>query len=222
MAAAPTPSATIYLLYPPALRPYAQLMAGCAQEHPEATLFLSEISTLRAPQNNQEILLSLGNPEFDLDGLSVFQLGVDRLAIIANSQNPVDSLTPDDIKAIFTTASPVWPASGEAVNVWVYPSGDDLRTLFDMLALQGGKVTSQAWLAPNPQAMLEAISADPLAVGYLLASWLDSAPKEQREAIKDIPVEGDLAQQLIQPLLAITTSHPEDLIRTLLLCLQGK
>jgi hypothetical protein len=72
---------------------------------------------------------------------------------------------------------------------------------------------ANALLAPNPAAMFEAIAADPLAVGYIPASWLD-------KDIQIITIEVELQDAFTQPILALSVREPEGSLRTYLACLQ--
>jgi hypothetical protein len=92
--------------------------------------------------------------------------------------------------------------------------------LFDRALLQSSTLTSEAMLAPDPQAMLEAISSDANAIGYLPESALTSSDPSFVAQVKVIQLEQSLQDILHPPVIAITQNEPEGLVRELLLCVQ--
>jgi ABC-type phosphate transport system substrate-binding protein len=114
-----------------------------------------------------------------------------------------------------------WDAVGgspQSVQVWIFPEGDDARQLFDSVILDGYQLTTVAQLAPDPQAMLEAVSDDPAAIGYLPRRWLKG---NSGDKVRALPINQTLADSLRQPILALSGAEPEGAMRTLLICLQG-
>ncbi len=82
------------------------------------------------------------------------------------------------------------------------------------LILRESVPTFDAKLAPNPAAMIEAITADPMAVGYIPGSWL-------AEDIQTISVERELQAALARPILALTDTEPVGNFLNYLVCLQN-
>jgi hypothetical protein len=68
-------------------------------------------------------------------------------------------------------------------------------------------------LAPDPAGMLEAISADPMAMGYIPKSWLSSD-------VARITIERDLQLAFKHPILVLSEAEPAGKIQQYLICLQ--
>jgi ABC-type phosphate transport system substrate-binding protein len=103
------------------------------------------------------------------------------------------------------------------MRVWSYPEGDDTRRAFDTAVLFGQRLTREAQLAPDPQAMLEAISSNTTAIGYLPERWVQNNP-----GVRSVSLNQKLAEALRQPVLALSEGEPVGNVRTLLLCLQSR
>jgi hypothetical protein len=154
-----------------------------------------------------------------------FVLGEDTIVLVVNSANDTHTLTPEMVTAIYSGETKTWtmgvsdstPAegteSGEQIQVWTYPEGDDLRQVFDRAFLSENHLSSLAYLAPDQNAMIEAISTNPLAIGFLLESQLPAI-------LKVISLQGETSFNLTQPILALSAVEPQGQVRQLLLCLQ--
>ena len=56
----PTPQ-PVFLTYPPELRPYAEALAACARQYPEAALYLNETLAEPAPDGQSSLFLAMGS-----------------------------------------------------------------------------------------------------------------------------------------------------------------
>ncbi len=102
------------------------------------------------------------------------------------------------------------------------PDGDPTRISFDQAVIAYQSLTSEAMLAPDPQAMLEAIAGDINAIGYLPESILSSADPTLVENIKIVQLDKSLDEALHQHVIAVTRNEPQGRMRDLLVCLQNK
>jgi hypothetical protein len=219
-----TPSSqpeAITLSYPPSLRPFASSLAACARFQPEIALYLNETYLPVVPSTNQEIVLRTGDLTGEPSGIFASLLTKEYIVLIVNTSNQMDSLSHQEIQALFTGQEINSISSGQdqSIQVWVLPLGDDARTIFDEVFIGGERISSQALVAPDPQAMLDAISTDPHAIGYVPASWLNSTLETK---VKPIQIEDSLSELLSAPILALTKTEPQGVIRVLLLCLSGQ
>jgi len=140
------------------------------------------------------------------------QLNTDNLAIIVNPRNKVQSLKLADLQAIFQGTTTNWNDNPSTpIQVWVYAGTDDVETVFRSL-IQTSHLSIQAHLAPDPDSMRQAVAADPNAIGFLPAHWLDSS-------VRAVTIEGLSSSP--QPILALTASTPQGVTRGWLLCLQS-
>ena len=166
-------------------------MYACADEH-SVTLNL----TADAPQ----IFLRLGQA----DGWagSVFQVGSDEIVVAANLQSPLGTLTLEQARTIFAGQG-----NPPKVQVWGYASAEETQRVFEQAVMNGRSVTSFARLAVSPAHMSEALSADGNAVGILPRRWMTTGLRELFVAAS-------------VPVLALTPSEPEGVVRDLIACLQ--
>jgi hypothetical protein len=140
------------------------------------------------------------------------QLNTDDLAIIVNPKNNVKSLKLADLQAIFQGTTANWNNDASTpIQVWVYSGTDDVETVFRSV-VQPAHLSIQAHLAPDPDAMRQAVAADPNAIGFLPAHWLDSS-------VRAVTING--LSSAAQPILALTASTPQGTTRSWLLCLQS-
>jgi DNA-binding transcriptional LysR family regulator len=214
----------VIMAYPPELRPYADALAECARQYPDIAIYLLESTEPFTPDGQTSLFLATGSIPENMMGFHATLLAEMDLVLITHPQNPVIELSPQALRAIWTGKSTNWEDFGgtaSPIQVWTYSPGNALRTTFDAAILPGEQTTSQAWLAPDPGAMLEAVSADPAAIGYLPASWLETAPGELTTNLLPLTLPNEISSSLQQPVLALTENAPEGILSTVLLCFQA-
>jgi len=97
-------------------------------------------------------------------------LSSQAIAIIVNQENPVQSLTVEELRGLFSGRISDWSqVGGEAGNVLpVIPlPGDDFRSTFEGLVLPGISAASSSLHAPHPEAMILSVAEDKAAIGYI-------------------------------------------------------
>lgn len=199
--------------FPSSLRPLKEGLKACTSSHPEIRLILNE-----TPDNNiqdNDLVFYFGDPS-NLPGYSA-QIARDDILVIVNPGLDLKQLSTGELQNLFSGVTTNWEqagASDRSVEAWVYPSGDPLRVIFDRYALANRPVTSQAFIAPDPSAMLDAISAHPGAIGYLPGAWLT-------DTVHNVNLEPQLIEALFQPVLALAEREPQGAARILLACLQS-
>jgi hypothetical protein len=152
------------------------------------------------------------------DAVLEIPLGWDEIVVLLNSANKTSIANPKQLQALFSGQITRWEELNgpeSPVQVWVFPEGEEPRQIFDTAILGEAKNTSLAGIAPDPVAMLEAISKDVGAIGYLPLSWI-TADSSLVRSIRGI------SPGLLQPILALADKPPEGIILVLLNCLQGE
>lgn len=150
------------------------------------------------------ISLQLGEPQ---NGAYAAVLGEDHVIMIVHPDNPLAELSLQQAQAIFSGGQKTWP-DGSEVQAWSLPATLDVSTALTA----AGFTFANTGLAPTPQSMLEAVAANPLAIGYLPARWLNSSVRALN--VPDLKVD--------LPILAVSEQEPQGSARALLLCLQKK
>jgi phosphate transport system substrate-binding protein len=139
-----------------------------------------------------------------------FQIGSEELLVIVNPENPINILTTDQVRGLFTGQLLNWQevnGSNAPVQVWVFSSGQDVQQIFKQTTLDGSPVTSLARLAAGPDEMAKAIAHDVNAVG-ILTRHLNTANVSTVYTVPSVPV------------LVLTPAEPQGLVQELLACLQ--
>ncbi len=194
---------------PKTVKPAADVHVIDAYVTPAATPWLAKLfgcttQTLLVRLNTPELAkinIRIGQPT-PLTG-SAFQIASADILVVANPASPIQTMTIEQVRDLFAGRG------DPAVQVWVYAPDADVQTVFDQAVMQGSSVTSNARLASGPQEMLDAVAANPNAIGILPRSWHNGTVREVY-AIKAVPV------------LAITESEPQGDMLVLVSCLQKK
>jgi phosphate transport system substrate-binding protein len=170
---------------------------------------------------NNGINLFLGEPDEIKNSWYASQIGWEDIKVIVNQENELSELTADELKAIFSGRLPGWNnGAGQPIQVWVLPKDDPVRANFDHAVLQSIRLTSEAMLAPNSDAMIEAIASNANAIGYLTGGELSSGDPAFSSRVHVVEIESSLEKTLQLPVIAITQGEPVGLVRELLLCAQ--
>lgn len=202
---APPPPQPIRVAFTSTLRPRVAILHQCALELPEIALITQETSAADLEFTAADLALWFGEPHQGIPGYAA-SLGMDEIIIIAGSEVALQNLNTEQLRELYSEP-------GSVYHSWTYNEGNELRTIFDGAVLGEETVSSYALLAPNPGAMLEAIAADPMAIGYIPLSWNSGD-------VQRISIERELQKAFEHPILAITDSAPEGNFQRYLICLQ--
>jgi ABC-type phosphate transport system substrate-binding protein len=141
--------------------------------------------------------------------------------VIVNRENEVIRLSNSELQSIFSGQVSKWENSpAQPIQVWVLPDGDAIRVRFDDEVLPAGTLATNAMLAPDPAAMLEAIGNDSAAIGYLPNLYLSTSDSTLVDAVQIVELPSHLEERLILPVIAITQTEPKGIMLDLLVCLQ--
>lgn len=149
--------------------------------------------------SSADIVLRVGEPK--VLSSSAFQIDTEEILIVTHRQSPVQNLTLEGTRALFM-------GQGDpSVQVWVYASGEDVQEVFDQFVMEGRSVTSAARLAANPQHMSDTLVNESNTVGILPRHW----------KVGDVR---DIFTVATVPVLALTESEPQGVVKELIGCLQ--
>jgi hypothetical protein len=145
-----------------------------------------------------DISLRVGEPEF----LSVpaFQIDTEEILIVTHRQSSIQNLTIEQARTLFTLGDP-------SVQVWVYASDADVQQVFDQFVMEGRGVISSAKIAVGPQQMSDTLVNESNAVGILPRHWKAGDVR-------------DVFSVATVPVLALTRSEPQGVVKELIACLQ--
>ena len=146
-----------------------------------------------------DIILRVGEPEF-LNS-PAFEIDTEDILIVTHRESTIQNLTLEEARALFA-------GQGDpSVQVWVYASEEDMQKVFDQVVMAGRNVTSSARIAVNPRQMSDTLVNESNAVG-ILARHCKAGNVREVFTVATVPV------------LAITKSEPQGVIKELIACLQ--
>lgn len=212
----PTPQ-VLHIAMTPATRTWQTALRLCEDSLPALRLLVEEIPASQLAYESG-LNIRLGVPDLSSPYFAA-QIGEEQIVVVVNPANPLQELGEADLRALFTGRVSNWnefvPSYPEPVQVWSYPESDELNQIFSTALWQSNAPMLLAYLAPDPFAMVEAISDNPGAIGYLPSSWLLD------NSVNPITVSDALMRSLTQPVLLVSIQEPQDLARNLISCLQS-
>jgi hypothetical protein len=188
---------------------------ACANHLPELAIIVDKIPASSTNVNNYDLTIWWGGKP--VDAPFAYPLAQDDLVIILNQENPNRDLSTDELRVLYSGKVQNWDEISTyqaAVSVWIYPERNELRGILEENLMSDIRFTSLAYLAPDPQAMLEAVARDPGAVGFVPRSWLN-------QDVKITQIDQELHDALVQPVLALSSLEPQGGPLVLLDCLQN-
>jgi hypothetical protein len=187
----------------------------CANDHPEIALIVDKRPVSSIDIKDNDITLWWGEKPAQVS--FAYPIAQDELVVILNLVNSNSNLSTNELIALYSGKVNNWDEIStfqHTVSVWSYPEGNELRGIFDENILRDQHLTPLAFLAPSPKAMLEAITSDPGAIGFLPRSWLN-------QDVFSTQIDLELQNELSKPVLALANTKPQGGPRILLDCLQN-
>jgi hypothetical protein len=197
----------------PALQWLGPVFNSCALKQPGIGIILVQ-GTGTIPDFIFEWGPNTNHPGYTL------QLGQDELKVVVNSSNPVGSLSGEDLISILNGRITDWSQVGisslsaSGIEVWANPPGDEAAGA--LAHAFPGRLTKNPFvsIAPDSNAMRQAVSGNPAAIGYLPGRWLDNS-------IKMVVIQGVQPELLTHPILVtLPGGEPQDAKKQWLFCLQ--
>jgi phosphate transport system substrate-binding protein len=186
----------------------------CAVSLPGIALIVDVVPESAQDFTTSDLVLWWGNKPEEVR--FAFQIAEDELVVIINVDNPNTALSTKELVGLFNGRINHWTdisIFAEKLAVWIYPEGSHLSGIFNSGVLSDQGYSRLANLAPSPGPMLEEVSTDPGAIGFVSRAWL--LPK-----VSQSEIDPDLQIALRRPILALVNSEPQSGVRDLLACLQ--
>ncbi|MCE3007196.1 MAG: phosphate ABC transporter substrate-binding protein [Bacteroidetes bacterium] len=104
-------------------------------------------------------------------------VGLDALALVVNKNNPIDSISIDAVKSIFTGKIYSWhDLGGEEAEIIAYkrPESSGTQSFFSEVVLENAPLADMETLEQNAQ-IVDHVSANPHAIGYIGIAYVDTA-----------------------------------------------
>jgi hypothetical protein len=213
------------LYYSPTLGFLRDDISSCVYSLETIAPYLHERFTTNTSLHAGDVILTLGEVEWKENDIFATQIGSENIEFIVNATNSIATIDMNGLIDIFTGRQTIWqPGSNteQQITVWVYPDGSDLSNwLLEYLGV-ANRLTDLSKLAPNPGVVLEVVSKDMGAIGFLPESWMENSDPQITNKIKILRLSDSDDEELSLPVLAYLSYKPIGGVREFLLCLQEK
>ena len=218
LTAAPAP-VSVFISSPAYLQPELSRITDCATQVSTISLFTTSDPSAQSDLSAPLLKLQLGS--VSLAESQAYQIGQLELKIIVNAANPLASLSSEELRVIYTGQQKFWGHNTvSSIQVWSYPSGDDLRSMLEAALPGAPSLTPTANIAPDPQAILQAVAVDPNGIGYLPASWLANLSTADHSQIKSLSLDSILQENLTRSVIVALNEPLTYEMEALLVCVQ--
>jgi phosphate transport system substrate-binding protein len=218
----PTPVPVLELGFDEALSPLLEdAMPIYADEHPLAAIETRVggttplLDALRADTVAAVIIPGATMPEADWWASAI---AIDGLAIVANSENGLTSLTMHQVQSIFQGRLWSWGAVGGAdgqIEVVTWAPGSAMIELLREQVVGGRSVTLTAVVMPDTESVLDYVGSRPGAIGYVSAAAVSDRVKVLAvDGVYPTPETlGDRSYPLHFPVSFLAAAEPEGALR---------
>lgn len=151
-----------------------------------------------------------------------FIIAKDGIAIIVNTQNPVEDLTLEQIKEIFSGKITNWKdVSGKdaPITVVIREDGSGTRGAFEEIVFgKDAKFTDRAIVQNSTGALRTAVAGDPNAIGFISLGSLNSEVKAIKVDGIEVSKETVLnnSYKISRPFIYMTKDEPTGLVKIFL------
>lgn len=222
VACSPPPTATIppspqavRVAISPVLEPVRDALNACAGALTGVVLIVDVVPESVFDFDSSDMVLWWGNKPDDVN--FAFQIAEDELLVIVNPENLNTEVSASELGALFNGRIENWSEISifdQQVSVWVYPEDSILSEVFKSAVLGDQGFSRLSHLAPSPGPMVEAISSDPGAIGFIPRAWFPNV-------VSRAEVDPDLQIAFRRPVLALLNSEPQSGVREFLACIQS-
>ncbi len=156
------------------------------------------ILVARQPSDDEYLLAQQQGVDLD-----VRPVALDAFVFLAHQDNPIDDLSLDTIRAIYTGAENSWAAAGGAdqpISAYQRNANSGSQELMNRLVMDGAQmIDSPDMILPSMMGPINAISSDPLGLGYSVffyAEFIFPNPEIKLLAIEGVaPTSATIADQ---------------------------
>lgn len=155
-------------------------------ENPDATVTVQGGGSSVGVSNVAEGVVDIGDASRGLKdeeknlGLVDHEIALDVITVIVHPDAPVDDLTAEQVKGIFTGAITNWSEVGgpdQAILVVIRDEASGTREIFDEKALDKESPVAGAIECNSNGIVRQTVSSMPFSIGYISLGYLDSSVK---------------------------------------------
>jgi phosphate transport system substrate-binding protein len=141
------------------------------------------------------------------------EIARDGLAVIVHPSNPIQNLTLNQIRDIYTTAVSNWSQLGgpeSKIHVITRENGSGTRAAFESLVMGNAELTPRAIVQDSNGAVRQLVADDPSAIGFISLGLVNETVKALElggvAATRENAINGSYG--LSRPFLFITRGQP--------------
>jgi phosphate transport system substrate-binding protein len=151
-------------------------------------------------------------------GLNEYVIGKEGIVVAVNLDNPVSSLTKDQLKAIFSGNITNWKEVGgkdAKIDLVIREDGSGTRGAFESMVMNKTKVKSDAIVQTSTEAVKLAVKQDPNAIGYVSLAHMSADVKAVKVDGVNPSVETikEGTYKLQTPFLFLTNGEPKGKVK---------
>ncbi|MDI6703038.1 phosphate ABC transporter substrate-binding protein [Methanothermobacter wolfeii] len=152
------------------------------------------------------------------DDLREYVIGKDGVIIAVNHKNPVDDLTEEQLRDIFSGKIRNWKEVGgpdAEIHVIVREEGSGTRSSFVSLVMKNTKIRSDAIVQGSTESVKQAVKSDPYAIGFVSMAHMSPDVKalEVNGVTPSETTVADGSYPLVVPFEFITKGEPEGAVK---------
>jgi hypothetical protein len=196
-------------------------MQACSVQMPDLQILINRADTAVYPSDS-DVHVSYG--EISPTAANTFQIGKSQLVAVTADNNPIQTLSLDALKEIFSgeiatfadlsdrcPQCAISENAADTINIWIYPEDDAISyAIEEQLQVN---FPSTAFVAPTVLQMGQVLAANSFSIGFLPAPMVG-------EGLRPIEITDTEAIDLILPILASSMEEPDPPITQFLHCLQ--
>ena len=196
-------------------------MQACSVQMPDLQILINRADTAVYPSDS-DVHVSYG--EISPTAANTFQIGKSQLVAVTADNNPIQTLSLDALKEIFSgeiatfadlsdrcPQCAISENAADTINIWIYPEDDAISyAIEEQLQVN---FPSTAFVAPTVLQMGQVLAANSFSIGFLPAPMVG-------EGLRPIEITDSGTIDLILPILASSMEEPGTPITQFLQCLQ--
>lgn len=151
-------------------------------------------------------------------GLWSVEIAKDGLALIVNAKNPIQNITLEQVRDIYTAKITDWSELGgpkSKINIIAREEGSGTRSAFTELVMGKAEITPKSIVQDSNGAVRQLVADDPNAIGFISMGLVNHEVKALHldgvEATADNIINGSYA--LSRPFLFVTNGEPTGLAK---------
>jgi len=180
--------------------------------------------------SNYQQVISIQTNKTDGSEKKYFLVYEETISVVVNRSNPVLQLEAKQLGDIFSGRQSSWQQiitecpgciitsdksslPQNPIQPWVYPPGSMSQRMINDQFLNGEMISASSNIAPDEKAVIEGLSINSSAVGFLPNRWLN-------DQVKTIPIIGITENQTQSPILVCVNNGEVKIFEPLIGCLQ--